>query len=94
MENPEILSILSDLKSLYAGLGILTVGAAFGGAWALVRFGIARNSEHITRIGGDVNTLYERTNAHNADISRLDERSLAIQAKLDLMHKDIINRGK
>lgn len=93
MENADLIAVVSQFKALYVTLGVLTVGASFGGAWALIRFGIGRNAENITRLDGDVDNLYERTNDHNAELSRLDERSLAINSKLDLIHNEI-KKGK
>ena len=92
MENSELLTIVAQFKFLYISLGVLTLGASFGGAWAVVRFGVGRNAGDISKLGGDVNTLYERTNTHRADIARLEERSVAINEKLDLIHAEITKR--
>ena len=88
----QIIEVLSQFKVLYAGLGVLTLGVSFGGAWAIVRFGVSRNAVDIVRLHGDVNTLYTRTNEHHADLSRLDERSKAIDNKLEMIHNEVKRR--
>lgn len=85
----EIVAIIGEMRTLYITLGVLTAGGSFGFAWALVRFGISRNAVDIVRIGGDVGTLYERTNNHETALGRLDERSQALMRKLDEIHNDI-----
>ena len=78
MDQPAIVTILTEFRGLYLGLSVLTAGAIGGCAWALVKFGISKNAGDIARISGHTTTLFERTNTHNAEISRLDERSKAI----------------
>lgn len=89
-------SMLSEMRILYLAIAVLTAGASIGGAWATVRFGVKQNGREIGKANAHIETLYIRTNDHNVQIARLDERSEAVNKKLDQIHEEIkrVNNGK